>query len=356
MTKPKPLLLTAAVALLLTVSALTTAAETPAPTVTPTPTAAPDEAPTPRPTKPPASWQDYPVFLQQYIVTEEGRHAYSAYPREQVMPHVALYDRYAALLPKDGIVAVTYVPPSHIVTNFLRHPEPKAMESEIEPFIEALSEDNVFAFSSVEVLQKPLLSGETLFYYTDIHWTPRAAYALTERMLAAAGETLPPYEAFPREEEFPFLGTFYRDSHADIYRDRPDTLEIVSTIHPVRVWQYSDAETCTEVPLIQKDAPSSDRYCVYLGGPGAPWTVIENDAGNGKTCLVLTDSIGLCAIPLLAEVYSRVCCYDSRTYRKYVFGPVSALFERYDVYDVYVYLNENHALSGTMLAEAERQL
>ena len=37
MTKPKHLLLTAAVALLLTVSALTTAAETSAPTVTPTP-------------------------------------------------------------------------------------------------------------------------------------------------------------------------------------------------------------------------------------------------------------------------------------------------------------------------------
>ena len=241
------------------------------------------------------------------------------------------------------------------VLRYLRlEKNPEGFTSEIEPFIHALTSDKVIAFSAAELLDEPLLAGEEVFFFTDMHWTPRGAHYVVTKMLEEAGETLPPYDAFPMEKEYPFRGTLYRNSPNKQMESHPDTLEIISTTTPVTVWRYTDRETRTEIPLINKNANERDRFTVYLGGPAGPWTEIENENGNGKTCLVICDSYGLCALPMFAETYSRVCWYDPRYYDLNAMGSVSALCEEKEVYDIYLIVGELHAFDESFFQLCNR--
>ena len=322
-----------------------TAAETSEPTPTEEPTPTPAPTPTPRPTKPPAELSDYPSEMHCKSVSGDGKRTIYTGERYRLQKICALLDAYASLLPDGGVVTFTIVPYSARANRLLTYQDPKGFSSEIEPFIHAMTADNVAAFCTVELLAEPLIKGDYVFFRSDMHWTPYGAYLVIGRMMEEAGETLPPYEAFPKEQETPFFGTIYRDNPTKQMKENPDTLDIVTPTHSVRVLRYETAERYQEIPLINRDANERDRYTVYLGGPGNLTVIERTDGGSGenKACLLVTDSYGLCTAPFFAEVYDRVLLYDPRYYTKKQIGSVSELVERYAVTDIYVIVGDSHA-------------
>ncbi len=327
--------------------------ETPIPTETPLPT------PTPRPTKEPVDPASFPRDLRFYLIDGTKKSSAISLSRNQLYSESSLFNAYASLLPEDGIFAMTVVPNSLRASRVLSYADPQGMTSEIEPFVHAVTAENVAVFSTPDLLSDPLIRGEYVYFRSDMHWTPYGAYLVVSKMLAEAGETLPPFEDFPKEQEYPFLGTFYRDSHNKQMEENPDTLDILTPIHPVRVRRYTTKDGYDEAPFIDWDADARDRYTVYLGGPKGNWTVVERadipEDSFEKTCLVISDSYGLCTMPFFAQAYDRAILYDPRYYEKYVMGSVSELIESWEVQDIYLVAGEGNVHEDHFLLLCNRQ-
>lgn len=327
--------------------------DTPVPTATPLPTA------TPRPTKPPANVNDFPAELRVDYINGSTRHRSYDCMRYLAQRNCTLFDAYASLLPEDGIFALTLVPYSPRANRLLYLDDPKGMVSELEPFINAVTSNNVAAFSAADQLSDPLLAGEYVFFRSDMHWTPYGAHMVVKQMLAEAGENLPSYESFPKTQEYPFLGTLYRDTLNKQMEANPDTLDIVSPIHSVRVRRYSTPEQYDEVPFICEDANPRDRYSVYLGGSNGNWTVVERtdipEDSPKNTCLLIADSYGLCTMPFFAEAYDRAILYDPRFYDKKDMGSVADLIESWGVQDIYLIIGDYHFSDEVFFTLCNRQ-
>ena len=321
------------------------------------PTDTPKPTPTPRPEKEAVNDADYPAELRCDMLYDGKRTKAFGYGRSRVRKQSAVFDAYASLLPEDGVLVVTIVPNSLRASRLMALSSPEGFASDIEPYIYAVTANNVSSFSVSELLSEPLVNGEYVFFRTDMHWTPYGAYLAVTKMLEEAGETLPPFDAFPKEQEYPFLGSIYRDKPTRQMQDNPDTLDILTPIHPVTVRRYTTPEEYEEVSFIDRDANPRDRYTVYLGGPQGNWTVIDRtdapDTGK-KTCLLITDSYGLCTAPFFAEAYDRVILYDSRFYSKKQMGSVADLLEQNGVQDIFVMLGELHAFDDSYLINCSR--
>lgn len=321
----------------------------------PTETSAP--TPSPRPTKEPVDVSAFPRELHLYLMDGEQKSSAFIHSRNMVFQQCSLFDAYASLLPEDGVFVMTIVPNSLRASRLLTYQNPTGMTSEIEPFIHAVTANNVAAYSTADLLSKPLLDGEYVFFRTDMHWTPYGASLVVRQMLEEAGESLPPYEDFPCIQEYPFLGTLYRDTQSKQMEENPDTLDILMPTHSVQVRRYTDPNTVEEISFIQNDANPRDRYTVYLGGPGGNLTMIERtdaESEKPKTCLIITDSYGLCTAPFFAEVYDRVLLYDPRYYNKNQMGSVVNLIEQYLVTDIYMIIGELHAFDGSFFQLCNR--
>ena len=302
---------------------------------------------------------DFPRELHFYLLDGQTKSSAQVQSRNALYTESNLFNAYASLLPEGGVFVMTIVPNSFRASRVLSYADPQGMTSEIEPFIHAVTVDNVTALSTADLLSQPLIQGEYVFFRTDMHWTPYGAYLVVSRMLEEAGETLPPYEDFPKTQEHPFLGTLYRDSHSKQMEDNPDTLDILTPLHPVRVRRYTTPDSFEEVPFIDPDANPRDRYTVYLGGPKGNWTVIERtdleaDAEK-KTCLVISDSYGLCTMPFFAQAYDRAILYDPRYYEKGNMGSVADLIESWGVRDIYLVAGEGNIYGYPFYSLCNRQ-
>lgn len=322
--------------------------------VTPEPTNTPDPTPTARPTKEPSQLNDFPSSLSFYTLFNDGKQRNFTHTRSEVYKQCSLFDAYASLLPEDGVFVMTIVPNSNRATRLLAKNNPQGLTSEIEPFIHAMTSNKVTAFSTADLLTEPLLNGEYVYFRSDMHWTPRGAYYAVKKMMSEAGEDILPYDEFPCTKEYPFLGTIYRDSQSKELKKNPDTLDIITPRNTVQVLRYTNKTTFSEIPLIKENANARDRYTVYLGGSAGPWTEVKNSEGNGKSCLLITDSYGLCTIPMFSEVYSTVFYYDPRYYSTKSMGKISELIDKNEITDIFMIVGELHAFDDSFFALCNR--
>lgn len=344
-------------------------APTTIPTQTPNPTQSPEAEPalsestspapataTPRPHKPEVNEDDYPRDLGMYTRSDGKERVVKRFARSDVKKVCTLFDRYASLLPDDGNLVLTFVPHSSAATRLLAQDNPEAMYSDLETFIEAVTCDKVYGVSTMDTLSPLLLEGKNVFFRSDMHWTPEGAYYVYAKMVEKAGKTATPLESFHVEKEYPFLGTIYRDKPTKQMKDNPDTLELFTPPNQVRMMRVTkDGET--ELPLLDMNANARDRYTVYLGGPGGPWTILYSDAPTEENCLVITDSYGLCFVPLLTGQYKQVHYYDARYYKQSDLGKsVSEMIAEYGIKDIYLVLGVAHTFEDTYFAYCSRHL
>lgn len=311
---------------------------------------------TPRPIKPAINEDDYPRDLGVYLKIDGKERVVNRFARSDVKKVCSLFDRYASLLPENGNLVLTFVPHSSAATRLMAQEKPDGMYSELEGYIEAVTCDKVYGVPATDILGSLLLDGQYVFFRTDMHWTPEGAYYVYAKMVERAGKEATPLENFQIEEESPFLGTLYRDNPTKQMKENPDTLDLLTPPNKVRMVRLTK-EGETEIPLLDMEANARDRYTVYLGGPGGPWTILYSDAPTEENCLVITDSYGLCFVPLLTGQYAQVHYYDARYYKQSELGKsVSEMIATYNIKDIYLVLGVAHTFEDTYFSYCSRHL
>ena len=165
-----------------------------------------------------------------------------------------------AVLPADGRVFFAQ-PPFPSVANNLINGLCVDWNSDLEATINAYSDEGVCMVNVLDVLRQPLLDGESMYFTTDHHWTPRAACYTANVMLQTMGIDPKPYDSYSFITYRDFFGSAangpsYRSSH------KPDTLEILIPTTPVKGYKISWDRSEEESPLLFY-RPS---YAAFLGG------------------------------------------------------------------------------------------
>lgn len=270
--------------------------------------------------------------------------------RSYVLALTSVLNRVAALLPEDGSLLYTMVPQSNVANTFLATENREYFTSQAEAIVDYFSSGNVHAFSTAEILSDSLVRGDYVYFRSDMHWTPEGTYLVYCEMVKAAGLTPTPWEDFHIDTEENFLGTYYRDNPTGYMKDNPDTLSLVTPDFPLEWRRITGKDRYKVIPFLNMDAKKSDRYTVYLGGPGGPWTYAVSDNGKTENCLVITDSFGLAFVPMVATNYAQTHYLDTRYFDRGTVGyTVAEMMEKYDIKDVYVIVGDLHAYGSSFL-------
>ena len=293
-------------------TAAPTAGPTPASTfeVEATPVAVSEASPTPESASPePVSKKDLSAIPSCALtLTEKNgrlRTIYTFSP-ENIRGMIMTLDAYRAVLPADGRVFFAQ-PPFPSVANNLINGLCVDWNSDLEATINAYSDEGVCMVNVLDVLRQPLLDGESMYFTTDHHWTPRAACYTANVMLQTMGIDPKPYDSYSFITYRDFFGSAangpsYRSSH------KPDTLEILIPTTPVKGYKISWDRSEEESPLLFY-RPS---YAAFLGGTQGPWRRFETGVDCGRSCLVIGDSFANCFLPFLTPYYETVHATDLR--------------------------------------------
>ena len=325
---------------------------TPAPAPTPEPAAEPSREPEPTPTpknpeKPPADPDDFPELITVHLDYDKRNYNPCSYKKKNVLAVTRVLDRVAALLPEDGTLVFTMVPQASIGNLFVKATDKRDFSSDDAAFIEAVSARNVHAVSTANILGEAIKEGQYVYFRTDMHWTPLGTWLVYREMVALAGLEGAAREDYDIRVESPFRGTYYRDNPTSYMADNPDELELVSPRFPLEWRRVTAPGKYKLIPFFDENARSGDRYTVYLGGTGGPWTYAECDNGMTDNCLVITDSFGLAFVPLVTQHYAQVHYCDPRYYNaRTVGGSIKDMIEQYGIKDVYVIVGDLHSYNS----------
>jgi len=323
---------------------------TPTPSLTPPPSPTPAENP-PIVAKEPADVKQFAATLRNYMSVDGVETAFGTYPRDNVQAFISVLNKYAETLPENGKLMYVIAPHSTYVNRFKNTSQNGYMKSESVAMINALSNDNVYAFDAYEILSEHIKQGEYVSFRADHHWTAYGAYLVCSQMLLRAGKIPCDFQSdLTHTFESNFLGTIYRDHPSEDLKKQADTLELVEPLFPHELRKITGKDTYKVIPFLNMNAPSNDRYAVYLGGIGGPWIYVESDNGQTENALVIMDSFGLSAFPTLMQSYKQVHYYDPSYYDYNTVGyTVSEMIEKYNITDIYVILADFHTYKSSYI-------
>ncbi len=180
-------------------------------------------------------------------------------------------------------------------------------------------------------------NNEYLYFRTDHHWAPLAAYYTYEQLMQTLDMEAAALEDFETMEQGEFKGSlYYRCS--DPSKLTPDTVTAYYPKGELTTKLYDGSGSGFEWDLIS-DMSKSDvgsKYMCFLAGDHA-LSVVTNEANaDGRNCLIVKDSYGNCFVPFMAQNYHNVYAID---YRKYAQMPISKFVEKYEIDDVFLMTN-----------------
>ena len=309
--------------------------------------------------KPAATLADYDFTPALFMDRGDGPVAVMAFDRANVAAFSVALNKFAQCLPENGKLMFSVGISSYIVNRYANSSNLVSFYGTWDEIINGLSDDNVYAFDTAEILDPHIKDGAYVSFRTDNHWTPYGAYLVYREMVARAGKIpCDYYEDFEHDVEEPFRGNYVRDNPTE-YRDvQPDTLELLVPKIPVEYRKITGKDTYTVIKLMNYQTDEQDRYTIYMSGPGGPWRYMECDNDQTDNCLVITDSFGMTMMPFLAYNYKQVHYYDARHYQKGVVGySIAEMIEKYNIQDIYVVVADFHTFkSGFILTDAVRDL
>lgn len=323
------------------------------------PAAEPSDTSTPKKReKPPASADDYADTLYLKMNVNDDVVYYYSYDKTNVLATISVLNRIAACLPEDGELVYTMVPQSWAGNTYLEYENKQGFISEMEPMVNALAAPNVQAVSSAEILGAAMERNEYVYFRTDMHWAVPGTYLVYKEMATLAGQTPAKWEDFDLNVEEPFLGTLYRDYPTPYMEENPDRLDLIQPKFGLEWRRIDGVDTWHPIDFLDYSAPYNDRYTVYLGGPGGPWTYAVLDNNIKRNCLVICDSFGLAFVPMVTQNYGQVHYYDPRYYDYGTVGyTVKEMIEKYEISDVYVVIGDLHSYDNDfLLYQASSQL
>lgn len=303
--------------------------------------------------------EDFPATLGVYMDRGKGESRVTEYSRKRVAATTAVLNKFAQLLPEDGILSFTVVPQSTIGNRFVNAAEQVCFYATWDDVVNGLGDDNVFAVDSAELLGQAITRDEYVYFRTDMHWTPYGSYLVYCEMIRQAGKEPCSYtEDFTLTVETPFRGTYYRDNPTAYRSVEADTLELLMPKVALQWRRITGPDSYELIDFLDFDAKKNDRYTVYLGGPAGPWTYAACENAETENCLVITDSFGLGFIPFLTANYGQVHYYDPRFFEEAAVGySVAEMIESCNIQDIYVVVGDLHSFqSGFLVTTANSQL
>lgn len=309
--------------------------------------------------KPAATLADFDFTPALFMDRGDGPVAVMAFDRNNVAAFSVALNKFARCLPENGKLMFSVGISSYIVNRYASAKEKVSFYSTWDEIINGLSDDNVYAFDTAEILSDHVKNGEYVSFRTDNHWTPYGAYLVYQQMVTRAGKVpCSYYDDFDISVEEPFRGNYVRDNPAEYGDVTPDSLELLVPKIPVEYRRITGKDTYEVMKLMNYQTDEQDRYTIYMSGPGGPWRYIECDNDQTENCLIITDSFGMTMMPFLTYNYKQVHYYDARHYRKGIVGySIAEMIEKYDIQDIYVVVADFHTFkSGFILTDAVRDL
>lgn len=202
---------------------------------------------------------------------------------------------------------------------------PKKYKAEIgndqKPIIDEIYESlnpsvkSVDAYSNIE---KHYKQKEYLYFRTDHHWTALGAYRAYEAFAKTAGFEPTPLSEFEPKKIDEFLGTFYANAQHTSLQKNPDYIDYYAPKNECKVTNHivkKDGTVSQQSGFVVANRVSdiTQGYLVFLGGD-IPLSVIETDAGTGRSIIVFKESYGNALIPFLTSNFDKIYVADIRTF------------------------------------------
>lgn len=158
---------------------------------------------------------------------------------------------------------------------------------------------------------------EYLYFRTDHHWTPLAAYYAYVGFCRDAGLTAVPLGNMTTARKENFLGSLYRLTQDPKLRANPDYMDyyMVPTTVSGELYKRGARNTPYKSSVYAESAKGSNTYSLFLGGDW-PLFVIKSGAGTGRSIAVVKESFGNAFAPYLASHYDTVYVVDQRYFEK----------------------------------------
>ncbi len=160
-------------------------------------------------------------------------------------------------------------------------------------------------------------TSEYLYFRTDHHWTPLAAYYAYVGFCKDAGLTAVPLDKMTTARKDSFLGSLYRLTQAPKLKANPDYMDyyMVPVTVTGQLYKKGARNTPLSAPVYAEYAKGANTYSLFLGGDW-PLFVIKSNAGTGRSIAVVKESFGNAFAPYLASHYDTVYVIDQRYFEK----------------------------------------
>lgn len=149
-----------------------------------------------------------------------------------------------------------------------------------------------------------------LYYRSDHHWTTRGAWAVAKELIARMGfqPDEPEYIWTVASEDF--YGT--TASGSGLYRKK-DRIELCMPKDVKVLVQYVQEQTKAAGCFSRQGVEGAQPYEVFFGGNFGEM-ILQTNAYDKGTLLVVKDSFANCLLPMLLPYYSKIVVVDPRYY------------------------------------------
>ena len=200
----------------------------------------------------------------------------------------------------------------------------------IDQMLNLLSESDVNFIDLDYAFEKTGLSTEDLYFKTDHHWLPEAAFFATNEMLGYMEDefginydgsmenydawTVETYEDFFLGSEGKRVGTYYVgvDDISIIYRTGQD-IELSYISKGSTKWNYRN-NVIDETKLTRCDYFNLNPYASYIGGDYPLVNIRNKNAANDLKIMVMGDSYRLPVETYLSAYFTEIYHIDLRHY------------------------------------------
>lgn len=155
---------------------------------------------------------------------------------------------------------------------------------------------------------------EAIYYRSDHHWTQLGAWCIYDLLCdeLQLGESVRP-EELETTTYGSFVGNLAGQTSSKVFWQQPESSTVWLPKVTIELRIISNRKKFPDV-WVEKpvyDDTKSNDYHVFIGGDN-PMTVLETDAGTGRTALLFKDSYANCLVPWLAHHYDRITLMDPR--------------------------------------------
>ena len=212
-------------------------------------------------------------------------------------------------------------------TTMMEHELPDYIVSNANKLSDELSKgfSETVNFLDLRSAIKPHMDEEDMYFYTDHHWKPKAAYYAYSEIIQALGEKLTnigqplPMSAYDwKEDTTPFYGSEARKvGKGNI--SKVDTITIVkktSEENPLEIsYRGKSNQPLFNEEILKKEDVYTNRYISYFSGD-VPEGVIRNpNVKNGKRILILKDSYANAMVQFFPAHFEETRIVDLRHYK-----------------------------------------